>query len=179
MNIFFTDSDPKIAARNQCDKLLIKMILETAQMLSTAHRMLDGTRELIVVNGRKRQIWTHPDARLYKATHWNHPSSVWIRTNDSNYKWAYEHFLEMCYEYEYRFGKKHKTGVLLSCSLFHAPFNISAGKQTPFVKCMGASPESLAIADPVEAYRHFYQTKQTRFKMTWTKRKQPDWFKHL
>jgi len=175
MNLFVTDPDPVVAARNQCDKLLVKMILETAQMLSTAHRILDGT----LASG-KRKAWVHPslDSVLYKATHYNHPSSVWLRTTADNYEWGYKHFSAMCDEYTYRFGKTHKTDSVLRSVLKHPPTALKRSTQTAFVKCMGASPESLAIAEPVAAYRHFYQTKQNRFKMVWTKRPVPSWFKH-
>ena len=91
MNIFYLHNDPKICAEMHVDKHCVKMILEYAQLLSTAHRVLDGT----LVNGysktgRKQKRYVLPDDRdsvLYSATHINHPSAVWVRKSDANYAW--------------------------------------------------------------------------------------------
>ena len=91
MNLFYLDRDPAVAAQMQCDRHVVKMILETAQMLSTAHVELDG-----------RQV-------AYKATHKNHPSTVWVRSRASNYLWAYKHMMALGREYTRRYGKVHKT----------------------------------------------------------------------
>jgi hypothetical protein len=91
MNLFYLDRDPAEAARMQCDRHVVKMILETAQMLSTAHVELDG-----------EQV-------AYKATHKNHPSTVWVRSTAAAYLWAYRHMLELGREYTRRYGKVHKT----------------------------------------------------------------------
>ena len=91
MNIFYIDESPVQAARWMVDKHVVKMILESAQLLSTAHRVLDGM-EVIVVNpdtNRKGKRWILPDARegkLYKATHMNHQSAIWCRESIQNYK---------------------------------------------------------------------------------------------
>lgn len=181
MNIFVTDKDPVVAAQNQCDKLLIKMILEQAQLLCTAHRMLAGQEYSDVISGHRKTAWIlHDivaDSVLYRATHHNHPCSMWIRASDDNYKWGYQHFVAMCDEYTHRYNKVHKSDTRLRQILADFPNAITLGPLVKFVKCMGASPESLAIEDPIEAYRHFYQTKQTRFKMIWTNREKPEWFK--
>jgi hypothetical protein len=83
MNIFILDNDPVIAAQEQCDKHVVKMIVESAQMLSTVHRMLDGTMERRPSkSGAMLQYWKLHDERettLYKACHFNHPSTVWTR----------------------------------------------------------------------------------------------------
>ena len=80
------------------DKHCIKMILEYAQLLSTAHRVLDGVElEGISASGRKRKFWTLGDSRdytLYKATHINHPSAIWVRKSYENYEWLYTMFIE-------------------------------------------------------------------------------------
>jgi hypothetical protein len=88
MNIFYLHHDTKICAQYHNDKHCIKMILESAQLLSTAHRVIDGTQTIELVNGRKRKRWSldNPalDSVLYKATHVNHPSSVWVRQSSEN-----------------------------------------------------------------------------------------------
>ena len=91
MNLFYLHRDPYKAARMQCDRHVVKMILETAQMLSTAHVELDG-----------RQV-------AYKATHKNHPSTVWVRSAARHYRWAHQHMMELGREYTRRYGKVHKT----------------------------------------------------------------------
>jgi hypothetical protein len=86
MNIFYLDEDPKICAQYHCDKHVVKMIIEYAQLLSTAHRVLDGFEGYGASKSGNRQvkIWTLHDSRdeiLYKATHVNHPSNIWTRSN--------------------------------------------------------------------------------------------------
>ena len=79
MNIFYLDEDPVLAAQMHCDKHVVKMILESAQLLSTAHLLIDGD-ELADERG------------LYKATHKNHPSSKWVRDSSENYEWLWNLF---------------------------------------------------------------------------------------
>ena len=182
MNIFILDNDPTTAAQLQCDKHVVKMIVESAQMLSTAHRMLDGYVEKRPSKSGKRMInyWVHPkpykEERLYKAVHHGHPSTVWTMESDANYIWHYDHFVALLDEYTYRYGKEHGTAKLKH-TLMQPPRNIPVGPLTPFKLAMKDYPECIALGDPVEAYRAFYQTKQDRFKMAWTKRDIPDWFK--
>lgn len=181
MNIFILDKDPEVAAQLQCDKHVVKMIVESAQMLSTAHRMLDGYVEKRPSKSGKRMInyWVHPkpykEERLYKAVHHGHPSTVWTMESESNYIWHFDHFVALLDEYTYRYDKKHSTEKLKEL-LCQPPKNISRDGLTPFKLAMADYPECIALGDPVEAYRAFYQTKQNRFKMVWTKREIPEWF---
>lgn len=182
MNIFRLDNDPVIAAQLQCDKHVVKMIVESAQMLSTAHRMLDGYVEKRQSKSGKRMVnyWVHPDKSmedaLYKAVHHGHPSTVWTMESKANYDWHYTHFVALLDEYTYRYGKEHGTAKLKD-TLAQAPRNIPLTSETPFKLAMADYPECIALGDPVKAYRAFYQTKQDRFKMVWTKRDIPEWFK--
>src|SRR6056297_279684 len=109
MNIFYLDPNPKTAAMFHNDKHVRKMILEYAQMLSTAHRVIDG-EEFYDKNkaGHKIKRWKLNDERenvLYKATHYNHPSAAWIRMSKAHYSWTYNLFFHLCKEFEYRWGK--------------------------------------------------------------------------
>ena len=184
MNIFIIDQDPIKAAQLQCDKHVPKMVVESAQMLSTAHRMLDGIEVKKPSKSGKRMVKYYDlgdidlEAELvyYKAVHHNHPCTVWTMESDTNYRWHYEHFIALCDEYTYRYGKTHKTDSILRGPLWTLPRNIPKGGLTPFKLAMKANPECIALGDPVEAYRAFYQTKQDRFKMIWTKRSIPEWF---
>ncbi len=178
MNIFRLDDDPIIAAQLQCDKHVVKMIVESAQMLSTVHRMLDGQLETrMSVAGRKSKYYNHDnDDVLYRAVHHNHPSTVWTRESKSNYEWHYAHFVALCDEYKHRYNKTHATDVKLRLALEITPCNIPDISETPFKLAMGANPECQFPEDPVKSYRLFYQTKQDRFKMVWSHRPIPEWF---
>lgn len=179
MNIFILDNDPVIAAQEQCDKHVVKMIVESAQMLSTVHRMLDGVMERRPSkSGAMLQYWKLNDQRenvLYKACHFNHPSTVWTRESKANYQWHYQHFIALCDEYTYRYGKVHSTDTKLRIALQQIPTNIPEKHMTPFKLAMGSNPECM-LEDAVESYRRFYETKQKRFTMVWTKRPVPKWF---
>src|SRR5210317_94813 len=179
MNIFILDNDPVIAAQEQCDKHVVKMIVESAQMLSTVHRMLDGVMERRPSeSGAMLQYWKLNDQReniLYKACHFNHPSTIWTREGCCNYTWHYKHFIALCDEYTYRYGKVHSTDTKLRIALQQIPTNIPEKHMTPFKLAMGSNPECM-LEDAVESYRRFYETKQKRFTMVWTKRPVPKWF---
>lgn len=180
MNIFYIDSDPVEAAKMQCDRHVVKMVIESAQMLSTAHRMLDGTLiETRTKTERKGRHYRLDDAReqlLYKAVHYHHPCTVWTMKSNNNYNWHWVHYKALCEEYAYRYGRIHKTDDLLTEALYQLPRNIPIGPLSPLPLAMGAAPECIDYNDPVGSYRKFYQTKQKRFKMAWTKREIPEWF---
>jgi len=188
MNIFILNDDPVMAAQEQCDKHVVKMIVESAQMLSTAHRMIDGITEKRPSKSGRTMVkyYKLSDERediLYKAVHFNHPCSVWSRESCCNYSWHYEHFVALCDEYTYRYGKVHSTDTKLRDILSKLPKNINrAGGMTPFRLAMKSNPEcvvhGLGGTDAVATYRNFYQTKQERFKMEWTKRQVPEWFNY-
>lgn len=181
MNIFILDKDPEIAAQLQCDKHVVKMIVESAQMLSTAHRVLDGTPSKKPSKSGKTMV-THweledyeADLIYYKAVHVNHPCSIWCRETETNYRWLWQHLFALTQEYHHRYGKFHKTENV-QWPLQSPPSNIPKGGLTQFPLAMKSNPECMFPDNPVKSYRMFYQTKQSRFKMAWTKRPIPDWF---
>lgn len=181
MNIFVLSKDPVEAAQLQCDKHVVKMIVESAQMLSTAHRMLDGipTKEKSKSGKTKVTTWKLLDGLeylLYKSVHTNHPCTVWTMQTSANYKWHYDHFVALCNEYTHRYGKVHATDTKLRSVLATIPKNIKQSDLTQFALAMNSNPECMYPNDPVRSYREFYQTKQTRFKMSWTNRNIPAWF---
>jgi hypothetical protein len=94
-----------------------------------------------------------------------------------NYNWHYAHFIALCDEYTHRYGKVHLTDRLLREKLAIAPNNIKCAGLTPFALAMKLYPECIYPDDPVRSYRAYYQTKQERFGMVWTKRDVPEWFK--
>ncbi len=175
MNIFALDQDPKQAAEWMVDKHVVKMILETAQLLSTAHRILDGTQYIDKTKtGRNVKRWRLPDEReqvLYSATHINHPSAVWCRQNLHNYNWLYDHFVALLHEYTYRYGKVHKC-TSMTLHLRFAPLNIELGNLTPVTPAM---PDEYKVPnDHVESYRNYYRVAKERMHK-WTKREKPSW----
>jgi hypothetical protein len=189
MNIFVLDKSPVIAAQMQCDKHVVKMIVESAQMLCTAHRLLDGameeTKKMVAgsspVRWRKGKYWrlANPDkdVKFYKAVHMHHPCTLWTMETLENYEWHHQHFEALCDEYTLRYGKTHATETLLLEALIDPPENIKdLGAPTQFRLAMKSNPECMHTDDPVRSYQEFYQTKQDRFKMTWTKRTKPSWF---
>jgi len=180
MNIFVLDLDPVKAAQLQCDKHVVKMILETAQLLCTAHRMIDGKLvETKTASGRKGRHYQLDDERediLYKACHYNHPSAVWVRESVDNYNWLYRHFIALSAEYKHRYNKEHATFTKLGSILSVWPHNLTTQEQTPFKLAMNNEPQCINEADPVGSYRKYYLTKRERFSMIWTKREIPTWF---
>lgn len=175
MNIFALDQDPYQAAEWMVDKHVVKMILETAQLLSTAHRLLDGTQYIDKTKtGRNVKRWRLPDEReavLYSATHINHPSAVWCRENFSNYNWLYHHFAALLNEYTYRYGKVHKC-TAMALTLCFTPQRIPLGDLTPVTPAM---PDEYKVPnDHVESYRNYYRIAKERMHK-WTKREKPAW----
>ena len=180
MNIFILDSDPKKCAEMHCDKHVVKMIVESAQMLSTAHRMLDGELEKRPSKSGKRQVkyYKLSDPRedlLYRAAHINHPCTVWTRESSANYKWHYHLFSCLCDEYNHRYNKVHRTDKLLRMVLSQLPINIPREPLTPFALAMNNQPQCIDDKNPIMSYKKFYKTKQSSFDMKWTKREIPDW----
>jgi hypothetical protein len=176
MNIFYLDSSPKLAAQYHCDKHVVKMILESAQLLSTAHRVLDGELgHKLSSNGRKLKDFILKDDRqdvLYKATHVNHPCAVWLRESIQNYLWLYELFVELGREYTYRYTKTHLSLQKLEDILIIPPDNLPSSHLTPFAQAM---PDECKHSDAVVAYRNYYKQYKSDI-CVWTKRSQPDWY---
>jgi hypothetical protein len=155
MNIFYVHTDPLVAARSLCDKHVVKMILESAQMLSTAHHELGSA-----VDG------------MYKKTHANHPSNIWVRQNKQHYDWLYNHAIALCSEYTERYGKVHKTEGVLREYLSKFPKGLKNTEWQEPPQCM---PEEYHCGDSVTAYRKYYIGDKA-YMATW-KQNKPNWFK--
>ena len=160
MNIFYFDECPVISAEAQPDKMLVKMPLETAQMLCTAHRVLDGDEYADSVG-------------LYKEAYKNHPCTVWARQSSGNYEWLYVHFLALGMEYTYRYGKEHASITKLAKPLMKSPKNIHKGDMTPLAQAM---PDEYKDDDPIVAYRNYVI--HEKHYAQWNKnREQPTWWR--
>ena len=180
MNIFVLDRDPIAAAQMHCDKHVIKMVVESAQMLSTVHRLYDGIpcKRLSCSGKRLVSYWEHGDSVLegilYKAVHVKHPCTIWTGESTANYGWHYALFKALADEYVYRYSRVHSTWAELGSVLSKPPYNITNTAFTPFKLAMGDQPQCIDRDDPVRSYRKFYRTKP--FKMVWTKRLAPSWY---
>lgn len=175
MNIFMVHSDPMIAAQSMVDRHVVKMILESAQLLSTAHRLLDGIQYTgKTATGRNVKRWRLDDTRegiLYQATHINHPSAVWCRASVENYAWLYKHFSALLQEYTFRYSKIHKCAGDLAQALASPPFMNNYHMTT--MPCAMAK-EYIVSDDTVTNYRNYYINGKKHLHK-YTKRQPPDW----
>ncbi len=198
MNIFYLDHDPAVSARFMCDKHIVKMPLESAQMLSTAHRLIDGTptevvwqsegkvktKKLHLLDGESfevtlvesakggsklRPVYINP--RCYSVAHAKHPSTVWTMSSSANYKWHVSLFEAMLNEYTARYGKKHKSSGLLDF-FKRTPKNIKAGE---FSQPTPAMPDRYKTMDSIVSYRRYYAGDKWKFSK-WKHGELPSWF---
>ncbi len=176
MNRFILDADPVVSAQYHNDKHVVKMILEEAQMLSTAHRVLDGQPvSVISATGRKGTQYmldSNMDEVFYKATHINHPCNTWVRETSENYRWGFSLLVSLFAEYTHRYGRIHATENI-AWALQHQPRNITAGSLTSFPQAM--PDECKHVSDPVAAYQKYYILHKYSIGH-WTKRETPSFF---
>lgn len=174
MNIFYLDPNTTKCAEYHVDRHCVKMIVEYAQLLSTAHRVLDGVEYVDTSSGRKIKRWkldSSYEPILYKATHINHPSAIWARQSYKNYMWLRSLLYRLCKEYTYRYGKVHKVESSgLYEALSYAPINIKPGV---FTEPTQAMPDIYkVVGDSVQSYINYYLgDKQRMFK--WKNRDVP------
>lgn len=154
MNIFLLDFDVKKCAEYHCDKHCIKQILEHTQILCSVHH----------VNGNEAP---------YKLTHKNHPCSIWARESLSNYLYLCELTLELCNEYTYRYGKRHKTMEVLIWCIANRPNIKDIGFTTP---PLAMADEYKIHGDVIASYRNYYICAKAGF-ASWKNRNTPEWFK--
>lgn len=155
MNIFVLDTSPKLAAEYHCDKHVVKMILESAQLLCSA----------LHLNGVEAP---------YRLTHKNHPCAIWTRESRENYEWLLDLTYRLCEEYTHRYGKVHKTlssGVVAFCNEQRKV--VGAGEFTPFALAM---PDEYRGECPVKAYRAYYIGEKQHI-AKWSNREKPQWYK--
>jgi len=157
MQIFVLDEDPALAAKYHCDRHVVKMILETCQLLCTAYY--------------EKSTLVPP----YKRTHMNHPCAVWCRKTKGNYEWLLQLGFSLSDEYTIRYGKIHKSLSVLKWLEANKGMLCSfSGDITPFAQAM---PDEYRVhMDAVTAYRKFYIGEKSSF-ATWKNREVPAWFK--
>ena len=158
MNIFFLDKTPEKSAEYLCDKHVPKMLLESAQMLSTA------------LHSHTMGISTG----IYKEAYPNHPMTKWVGFNRDNFNWALENAMWIDEEYKTRFKKQHKSGKVIQCIIDNDYYkDIPDGFFSEPPQCM---QDEYRDKDYVTAYRKYYNTDKKYF-AKWEKgRQQPDWW---
>jgi hypothetical protein len=153
MNIFVLSEDPILAAQMQCDQHVIKMPLETAQMLCTAYP---------------------EDEAPYKYTHYNHPCNVWLREARENYEWLIVHGLALCEEYFYRYQKRHASEeIIFWCWAHMGKILFPNLSKTCWPIAMD---EQFKQSGVVESYRNFYLKDKSRFARWAKNRPSPPWY---
>ena len=142
MNIFYLDSDPVKAAQIQYNKHVVKMILESAQMLCTAHH-------------HYAKLYDYKTFVPYKKAHYNHPSTIWTRGNRSQYLWLYNHMLALGEEYTKRYNKTHLTITKCKIPLMFIPKGMPDGFFTEPPQCM---PDEYKVEGcSITAYWNYYE----------------------
>lgn len=155
MNIFYIHSHPAISAQMLADNHIRKMQIESAQMCCTAH-------------------WETGGEAPYKRAHKNHPSTIWTRQSIQHYNWLVQHGLEICREFELRYGKRHATQTVLEWCEVNIP-NLPNIEFTEPPLCM---PNEFKIGDTIESYRNFYINDKIKVKgLDWKKipNRKPSW----
>lgn len=162
MNIFVIDEDPILAATWLVDRHVVKMPVEYAQMLCTAHWHSNGVKNRKSVDDENmfRIFKNFPDSvNPYLPTHVNHPSSIWARETIGNYLWLCCHAKATCEEYTKRYGRRHASEDVIDWCLSNIPCNIEDTlEKTPFRLAM---PEEFKIDDKIESYRNYYRYAKT------------------
>jgi hypothetical protein len=162
MNIFILDEDIQTSAQYHCDKHVVKMTLESAQLLCSAH---------IAHN--------LPAPYKMSAGHMKHPCAIWARETQDNYFYLWELAKELCTEYSYRYGKVHASQSIIDNLVW--PDFLPKGKRTPFARAFRRDmpvanlEKIISCADAVTAYRMYYVLDKAHF-CKWTGRSVPLWF---
>lgn len=169
MNIFVLDFDPVQAARYLCSKHVVKMAVETLQILTTA---------VIQCGADQQQLPLTKSGTPVKQTHINHPSCVWSRQTQANFDWVCEHGKAICSEYTYRYNKQHfcEAGIHKLSALRDL---IPSGELQEFAIAINDSMicrtnPNFESMSAVEKYREYYRCDKL-FTDWGTKRTKPEW----
>jgi hypothetical protein len=162
MNIFFLDENPTLSAKYHVDKHVVKMILETAQLLCGVHHVTDQVTTKYRLSN---------DQVPYKLSHKNHPCAIWARESLSNYLYLCELGLELGKEYTYRYGKKHKSIEVIEWCIVNKPNIPDIG----FTQPAKAMPDEYKVDSVVESYRNYYMGAKSDI-ASWKNREKPFWF---
>lgn len=153
MNIFILSIDPYEAARYHMDKHVVKMPLESAQLLSGAHHYYESDITSLI----------------YRPTHMNHPCAIWVRESTANYEWLYNLYKALLIEFSYRYGNHHGCNKLLP---YLKDNPCVTGRISPFAQAM---PDKYKTSYAVAAYREYYLGEKRKF-ASWKNTETPFWW---
>lgn len=185
MNIFVLDNDHKKCAEYHPNQQLPKMVLESCQLMSAAHRMIDGKLvEGFNANGRKRKEYKLSDPKIdkiiYSASHTGHPCTLYTKETVDNYLWLWEHTKYLSEEFTYRTGKVHLSWEKLGKILATPPKGLTKTGLTEFCQCF---PSQYKVdRDAVQGYRNYFNAEKQILQnrpAQWKKRDIPYWFKPI
>lgn len=160
MNIFALSYDPEVAARLHCDKHVIKMQLESMQIMSTVW--------WIAAPRKANHLYDH--GVIYKKTHHNHPCTLWAAQSRANFFWLLKLTHHLTEEKLVRWPHNAPFSNASKLSMMHAPCELPEGPFTPFAQTM---PDEFKDDDPIRAYRKYYQHKYETMDCRWTNRDIP------
>ena len=175
MNIFFLSLDTKEAARWHHDQHVIKMVIESAQLLSTAWHVLNPEYVKREPNGATFLLG---GKRIFGPSHVNHPMAIWVRESTANYQYCWNLGLDLADEYYHRWGqfhsepRRHNTQTILETLGDIPPAIPEAVGITKPPLCM---PDEYKQDDPFKAYREYYDLVKLVNKPTYTNRETPPW----
>lgn len=163
MNIFVTDPCPIISAQALDNKRIVKMVLETAQLLSSAIFINSG----ILYD------------EIYRPTHKKHPCTIWTSSSLGNWEWLLEHFVALCQEYTYRYNKRHSSKEILPYLIKYRA-HIQKGPMTSFANCARSKALQIdfrELSNTCAAYRQYLIAKWNNDKIppNWSHRGPPLW----
>lgn len=189
MNIFVLSKDPQEAARFHCNKHVVKMILESSQMLCTSHwlRLLESKGKKLTDFKRvcDAQQWLFENTPKevqppWKMSHVRHPCTIWTNKNISNYMWHLNLCESLLAEYTLRYKKNHKSENVAKWLRKNIPVNIESAQLTNFAVCMKDEYKIYqedSRLDPVASYRNYYLKDKVRFAKWEPRTNTPSWFK--
>ena len=188
MNTFVLSFDPAEAASFHCDKHVVKMIVESAQMLCAAHWLHILYSENKTISDFKRikdaVFWMKDNCDKqsfppYKMTHVRHPCTLWTSKNMSNYIWQLSLCESLLVEYTNRYKRTHLTKSTLEWLKSNFPINIKKEEITLFPVCMKDEYkvyDSYNEIDIIKSYRNYYIKDKSRFAKWKEPSKAPEWY---
>ena len=163
MNIFVVHRNPERTAQQLCNKHVVKLTHETAQLLCTTAHVLQEQGKLDI----------DPADFPYRKCHVNHPCTIWTRQSLFNYHWLGIHGLSLAKEYTYRYGKVHKSEAVIKWAMgLDVDTAFPSEDPTPFALAMPDEYKQKCVAS---SYRAYYMGEKVRFAV-WTRREPPPWW---
>lgn len=157
MNIFVLDVNHKSSVRSLVDKHVVKMPLESAQMLSTI-----------------APFYNLSTSDLYKSTHINHPCVKWLKESSFNVKWFIEYVTYLNREYHDRYNRVHKSGIVSAIFADRFLKNIKIDNEmTPFAQAM---PNEYKEENAINAYRNYYINEKKHLAKWTNPGRKPNWW---